>query len=116
MKPRNTSHPRIADPNGSKNWRDWLPKPAPPTTVAGLQKKLADLSVQRVGVRERIAANRNHQTLEQYRTQVRRDSSLRKVATLFAAMPRRNSRGPNEAAVAARYGLTVSEWRRATRR
>jgi hypothetical protein len=115
MKPRN---PRIADPNGSKNWRDWLPKPPPPTNVAGLQKKLSDLAVQNVGVRERIAANRNHQTLEQYRASTRRDSSLRKVARLLeaTASPRRKSRGPSEGEIASRYGLSISEWRRQSRR
>jgi hypothetical protein len=113
----NPKHPTVTAVTG--DWRQWLPRPPAPTTVAGLQKKLSDLSVQRVGVRERIAATRNHQTVEQYRTQTRRDAALRKIGTLLevTASPRaRKSRGATEADLAARYGVSIAEWRASTRR
>jgi hypothetical protein len=93
----NPAHPRIHNPNGSKNWRDWLPKPPPPTTKRELQKTLADLAVQNVDVRDRRAAVRAGKSLEQYRADRHRaaqqqqitDAARNSVARLSDARRRR---------------------------
>jgi hypothetical protein len=67
MTTRNPAHPPVHDPNDRRPWQQWLPRPAAPTTKAGLRKLASDHAVFSVETRDRVAANAAGKSLAQYR-------------------------------------------------